>query len=145
MSKTTIAGKRPSNNGCAMHPEYNFTCGTCNNYFNGAEKQEDSLSNIVEDYERAEHNAPSGIVISLKPYLKRAEALMDKVRRETLEDFRVFVFNRHYDGTWDGRGATFNGMVDTELRAYFESKMELAQQNTPKTVSQDKSSKIAKG
>lgn len=42
-----------------------------------------------------------------------------------LEEFRLFVFGRHYDGTFDGSGATFNGMVDTELREFARIKGEL--------------------
>jgi hypothetical protein len=49
---------------------------------------------------------------------RRAEKLVGEAQEDVLEDFRSFVFNRHYDGTWDGQGATINGTIDTELREY---------------------------
>lgn len=33
MAHQTTVKPLPDNNGCRMHPEYNFTCGTCNGYF----------------------------------------------------------------------------------------------------------------
>ena len=70
-----------------------------------------------------ERSADGGCTCALKDeYVDEAvaqlKALLLDAQEKTLEDFRLFVFGRHYDGTWDGRGATFNGMVDTELREY---------------------------
>lgn len=33
MSKAGVAQPLPDNNDCPMHPEYSFTCGTCNGLF----------------------------------------------------------------------------------------------------------------
>lgn len=33
MAQSVMAEPLPDNNNCPMHEEYNFTCGTCNGYF----------------------------------------------------------------------------------------------------------------